>query len=123
MTNMGILEETIVKAKDFAETVGEKGGELFNVQKMKIEAARINSQLSKEYEALGRVVYESIINKTDLADGTSTFVDEIAAKKSALADVNSKIAEQKGMAVCSECKTANAADAAFCSKCGKAISK
>jgi len=120
---MGILEETIVKAKDFAETVGEKGGEMFNIQKMKIEAAKINSQLSKEYEALGRFVYENIVNDTEPTEGTSDFVDEIAAKKSALSEVNAKIAYQKGMIVCAECHAANLADAVYCAKCGKHISK
>ena len=115
---MGFFEDTFIKAKDVFETVGEKGGELLSVQKLKIEAAKAESQLSKNYATLGRVVYSNLKSGCDAGDGCDALVQAIDDDFATLETVKRQIADQKGMVVCSDCGDSNPNDALYCAKCG-----
>lgn len=118
---MGFFEDTFVKAKDMFETVGDKGSEILSVQKLKIEAAKLNSQICKNFETLGRVVYCNIQNGCEADDGTEGLVDSIDTQESALEYINKKIADEKGLVVCEGCGANNPVDSLYCSKCGSAL--
>ncbi len=115
---MGFIEDTFVKAKDVFTSVGEKGSELLSVQKLKIEAAKKESQLSKNYATLGRVVYSNLKNGCEAGDGCAALVQTIDDNLAALTAIRKQIADQKGMVLCPECGDSNPNDSVYCSKCG-----
>lgn len=121
---MGILEDTAVKAKDAFDVVAKKTGEVWSAQKIKYNLASVNSQLSKDYETLGRLCFETLNG-----DGACLSDNEEAAElKSSIEEKLEKINEyeaqleaQKKVVICPDCGTKCAADAVFCSKCGKRL--
>lgn len=120
---MGFFEDSIVKAKDIINTAGEKGGEILSVQKLKIESAKIEAQIAKDFETLGRVVYSNVQSGVEPNDGISGIIETLTEKQAALASVNKKIADQKGFAICEACGKTNEIDAVFCSHCGASLHK
>lgn len=141
---MGIIEDTAVKAKDAFDVVAKKTGEVWSIQKLKYNIACINSQLSKDFETLGRMYFEQISAEDDGADKTAEAEnpaetaenadgepknDSIEELKAAIIEKKEKIKEleamldaQKKVLVCPVCLAKNSSDAAFCSKCGAKLS-
>ena len=118
---MGIFEETVVKAKEIADLTGKKAGEIINIQKMRVSAATLNSQISKLYEVLGRLAYEAAKNGADTAAQSAQTIAEIDEKREELSELKAKIAEARGKRVCHACRADNSADALFCDKCGQKL--
>ena len=121
---MGILEETAVKAKDAFDVVAKKTGEVWSVQKVKFNIASVNSQLSKDYETLGRICFETLKNGEAKLDEN----DDVAELKASIEDKLEKIKEyedqldaQKKVVICPDCGAKCPAEAVFCSKCGKRL--
>ena len=56
---MGLFENIVSNAKQAANVVGKKTGELVDTSKLKLQAVDLNSDIKRNYEALGRAVYES----------------------------------------------------------------
>lgn len=123
MVFMGVIEETVVKARDVIDTVGKKSGDFISLQKLKIDSAKINSLISKDYETLGRIVYTNMKNEAELDDGIDEIVASIKNHKRELAELEKQISENKGTYLCSGCGYANASNADFCCKCGSKLVK
>ena len=52
-------KQKILAAIEKANVVGKKTGELVDTSKLKLQAVDLNSDIKRNYEALGRAVYES----------------------------------------------------------------
>lgn len=115
---MGVFEDTVVKAKEVIDITGKKAGEVITVQKLKVNAASISSQMSKDYEAIGRLAYDGIKKGEQNSEAIDAIVREIDEKREQLSNIQAEIAQTKGGAFCAKCGAANAADSAFCAKCG-----
>lgn len=119
---MGIIEETAVKAKDAFDVVAKKTGEVLNVQKLKFNIASVNSQMSKDFETLGRLYFESIADSDDaVSEEVAQLKAAIIEKKAKIEEYEAEIEAQKKVVVCADCGAKNAADAVFCSTCGKKL--
>lgn len=121
---MGILEETAVKAKDAFDVVAKKTGEVWSAQKVKYNIASVNSQLSKDYETLGRICYEALGDenaKLGESEEVAELKASIAEKLEKIKDYEAQLDAAKKVAVCPDCGAKCAADAVFCSKCGKRL--
>lgn len=119
---MGVFEDTVIKAKDAFDVAAKKTEEVWSIQKLRFNISSIKSQLSKEYETLGRVYYDSIKNNCD--DDTETMehiINEIDDKKVQISELEKEIACQKRMIICCSCKTKNLSHAIYCCKCGSKI--
>ena len=92
---MGLFEETAVKAKDAFDAVAKKTNEVIGIQKLKISAARVESQMSKDYEILGRMFFDEKADDEDLGEAYKTVIDGIKESKEELAEINAQIDEQK----------------------------
>lgn len=114
---MGVLEDTVVKAKEVIDIAGKKADEVISMQKLKVSAARLHAQISKDYEALGRVVYHAKTSEADDA-GVAELLSALKEKHDQLNEIELKIAAAKGAVVCTSCRAVNSADAMYCSKCG-----
>lgn len=65
---MGLFEDVVINAKTAANAVGKKAGQLVDVSKLKISAAELNIEINKQYEALGKAVYDAKKADSDPAD-------------------------------------------------------
>ena len=113
---MGTFEDTVAKAKEVLDTAGQKTSNIINIQKLRVNLATANSQLSKLYEALGRLCFD-----TDTNDGPAIaeLKGKIEAKIVDIRDIEVKIATAKGDKVCETCYAKNVSDADYCNKCGQ----
>lgn len=118
---MGILEDVILGAKSAATTVGHKAGEIVDVSRLRLTAAEINKEIAKRYEALGRVVYDSRKDNTNIESLVSECVRSIDALYSRLDAVNARIAQLRNQRTCPTCNSVNDNSAVYCNRCGARI--
>ncbi len=118
---MGVLEDTVVKAKELLDITGEKVNEVLDVQKIKYNIARTNAELSKDFELLGRLTFSR--QKQDNVDeeAMKAVLEEIELLQDHLREYEAELAFAKGGTVCDACGAANPADSDFCRKCGKPL--
>ncbi len=115
---MGFFEDSIVKAKEVIDIAGKKTGEMISLQKLKVNASSLQYQISKDYEALGRLCYEARQNGEKNEDAISELIEEMDARKAELAELDRQIALAKGILICPACSARNAITAAYCNRCG-----
>ena len=118
---MGFIEDSVVKAKDAFDVAAKKTGDIISVQKLKVNVAMINSQISKNYEALGRLVYDAKKTGETCDEACDTLIEDINLKYDELADLEVKIAITKGKSFCPSCLSENEITAMFCNKCGEKL--
>lgn len=115
---MGVFEEVVINAKSAAATVGKKAERLVDISKLRVNATELNGEISKKYEALGRLVYDSVKANASPEGLVEEYVESIDALYQKLDDVNDKINSLRKKSACPVCGTQNAEDALFCSHCG-----
>ena len=115
---MGTFEETVAKAKEALDVAGKKTSAMINVQKLKVNLATAKSQLSKLYETLGRLCFES--GSCDDA-AIAELKGDIEAKIADVRDLEAKLATAKGEKICEACFVKNTATADYCNKCGQKL--
>lgn len=118
---MGVFEDTLVKAKELLDMTGDKVGEVIDTQKIKYNIARTNSELSKDYELLGRLYYSQLKKDNVDKEAIDGVIAEIELLKDNLRVYEIELTLSKGGCVCEECGSANGVDADFCAKCGKPL--
>lgn len=115
---MASFEDTVVKAKEMLDATGKKVNEVINVQKTKINIAKINSEIANDYEILGRLYYNGV-RKDDIdTDAVKAIMDEIDTQYDRLREMEAELAYAKGDMVCASCGAVNNSDSEFCRKCG-----
>ena len=115
---MGILDDVVINAKSAAEAVGKKAGQSMDVSKLRINAAELNSEISKRYQALGQYVYESC--REQLAGdgevvGKMAEIDELAAQYAA---VSKELGDKQNKVTCPGCGRQCSSSEAYCGTCG-----
>lgn len=120
---MGLLEDVVVNAKSAVSTVGKKAGQIVDISKLRLNAADLNSEISKRFEALGRVIYDA--KKTgnsadDLAGECIAAIDELYEQLDA---VNEQLSALRKKCICKGCGEENSQSAVYCSKCGRKLSE
>lgn len=118
---MGFFEETVVKAKDVFDVAAKKTNEIVEVQKLKINLAKVNSSVSKDFETLGRLAFEKISEGEDIPEEYKPIVESIKESMKQIDDIQSQIDEQKKGKICKECNTVNGETAQYCSNCGNKL--
>jgi len=112
------ISETV---RSTAETIGKKTVEVVDISKYKINAAEVNSEIKRRYEALGRIVYDAKTNGYLCDEIVEKNVKEIDVLYQRLNEINSKIAKIKNRVCCKNCGAINDKSSVYCSKCGKRI--
>ena len=115
---MGILDDVVINAKTAAEAVGKKAGQIVDVSKLRINAAELNAEISKRYEALGEYVYES--GRERLAEdaeavGKMAEIDELVNQRNT---VTKELVDKQNKVVCPVCGKQSPITAQYCSNCG-----
>ena len=113
---MGLLEDVVVNAKEAVNAVGKKAGQMVDISKLRLNAADLNNEISKRFEALGRVIYDSKKTENDSADLVNeciTAIDELSnswmqstirflpyAPELSVKNVELKIPQKPAIAIC-----------------------
>ena len=118
---MGLFEDTVVKAKDAFDAAAKKTNEVIGIQKLKIKASQINSQLSSDFETLGRLYFDEIKGSEEPNEDCKEIVESIKQKFVELKQVEEEIETQRKTKVCKNCNCKNPEEAEFCFKCGKKL--
>ncbi|MDD4807434.1 MULTISPECIES: zinc ribbon domain-containing protein [Caproicibacterium] len=115
---MGLFEDMVLNAKTAASAVGKKANQVVDISRLRLSAADLNNEISKRFEALGRVVYDARKSGTssdELVGECVLAIDELYEQLDA---VNEQLAAHRCRITCSACGQENPASAVYCSKCG-----
>lgn len=118
---MTTFEEVFCKAKEVATAAGRKALDVADLAKMKIKILDNEKAIDSTMEALGHLLYDSRVEGNELNEElVSELINQIKELEAANDDLRAQMDNTRGCKTC-ECGTANAEDAAYCSKCGKAL--
>lgn len=120
---MGFFEDSYISAKSLFDTAVKKAGDSIEIQKIRIEIAKLQSAITSDYSKLGELYYAELKGAQKDEEAVNTVVSEIELKKQKLEEQNVKLAEARNSIVCEKCGRANSYDARFCSGCGSEINK
>ena len=115
---MGTFDDLLIKAKDLASAAGSKAQNVAELTKLRLQAAQLRADLDANYLKLGEIIYELQKAGAENKDLIDMCIAELESQNIELDELNAKINEMKNEKVCSECMSANARDALFCSRCG-----
>lgn len=115
---MGVLEDVVINARSAAETVGKEAGRLVDISRLRFSAAEIQKEISRKYETLGRMVYDSRKPGNSVNLSFDEHIQAIDSLYQKLDEVNEKINVLRRKTVCPKCGFDNAEDSVFCSRCG-----
>lgn len=120
---MGILDDVVVNAKSAAEAVSRKAGQIVDVSKLHINAAELNSEISKRYQALGQYVYENVretVSGDAEAAGKMAELDELMVQHSA---VQKELNDKQNKILCPGCGKSCSTNSSYCSTCGTKLAE
>ncbi len=115
---MGVFEDVVLNAKSAATTVGKKAEWLVDISKLRMNAAELGGEIAKKYEALGRLVYDSVKANASAEGLVEEYVESIDVLNAKLDEINEKINVLRNKSACPVCGAQNAEDALFCCHCG-----
>lgn len=115
---MDIFDNAVNKAKEAFDVACKKTGEVVNVQKNKFDLATLESKKAKDFEALGKIYYESVKDSADNSPNVQELVEAIKIKNDKIEELRKDIRIAKNKRVCPNCSSEVDKDAAFCSSCG-----
>lgn len=117
---MADLNEILDKAKDLAQTAGEKSQELYQISKLKMEITQLKMKVDKNYNAIGKTVYEKTKAQEALPDFAAR-IEEIDLLKADIEEKKDIISSIKNTVRCASCGADVSEDDPFCPKCGAAM--
>ena len=115
---MAFFDETLGNAKKLYEMLESKTVTTVEVQKLKLKALKVDSELSKLYEKLGRLYAKELKFRDDLPEELSLIIEDVEKKRSEIETIKEQIAAFKGGVACGECGYLNDSNVDFCAKCG-----
>lgn len=118
---MTTFEEVVYKAKELASAAGRKAMDVADLAKLKLKILDNEKAIDSSMEALGHLLYDSRIEGAELNEElVAELIAQIQELEAANDDLRAQMDNTRGRKTCA-CGTANAEDAAYCSKCGKAL--
>lgn len=108
------------KAKFGFEVICKKTEDVVAVSKLKIEQAKVETRLSKNYQRLGKLYYNALTHGKDAdAAECEALTELITENRAELRRIKAEILEQTSKRKCEFCSALSDKDAEFCSKCGE----
>ena len=103
--------------------MSKEAGRIVDISMLRFNVADIQKEISTKYEALGKMVYESVKSGKSASAGFDEQIAEIDALFKKLEDVNEKLNALRHKAVCPRCGFLNDEKSLFCSRCGAKLSE
>lgn len=115
------FDDIFDKARTAMNIAAKKTNEVVEVSKLKLDAVKLNNEITALYEKLGRSVYQMKQEKYQDESLISSLCEEINELLKKLSELSESIAEKKNEIVCPTCGTINMKDNLYCFKCGTKI--
>jgi predicted phage tail protein len=101
-----------------AEEVEKKTREAVELSRLRMEKIQVRSDIRKNYESIGEMVYAEYRSREDNSDVIDIFKKEIDREYDRLNEITGRIRKLRNRAQCPACGAQNEIDAAYCSHCG-----
>ncbi len=88
---MDFLDDAVAKAKDIFDVAYKKTGEAVNTGKLKLEIATLENKMSKDFEALGRIYFDSIEAAEDLDFKTANLKAAVIEKQNKIKAIKEEL--------------------------------
>lgn len=115
---MEFLDNAVTKAKEVFDVACKKTGEAVTIQKQKFDIGTEENKVSKLYEKLGKIYFESFKDTQVENEEMSGLIEEIKEKNKKIELLKEEINTLKNKRVCPNCSTSIDKASVFCSKCG-----
>lgn len=116
-----IVEVVSKKTGEVVDVVAKKTEQTVEVQKIKGQIRTMERNNERDYQDIGKMLYEKYKNGEAIEDVYQELCEAIEAREDEIAKAKESVAEIKGLDVCPTCKAHVDIDAAFCPKCGAKI--
>ncbi|MBQ6380192.1 MAG: zinc ribbon domain-containing protein [Clostridia bacterium] len=117
---MADINQVIDKAKELAQTASEKSQEYYQISKCKFEIAQLKMKIEKNYNAIGKKVYDVKKAGEELPDFAAE-MEEIDLLKADIEEQKDIISSIKNTIRCNSCGADVSEDDPFCPKCGASM--
>jgi len=101
-----------------AEEVEKKTRETIELSRLRMEKIQVRSDIKKNYESIGELVYAEYRSHEDNGDVIEIFEKEIDREYDHLGEIAGRVRKLRNRAQCPACGAQNETDAAYCSHCG-----
>ena len=119
---MSFVDETVSTAKNLFDAASKKTADTVQIQKLRLAVARKKSELSREYEMLGRFYYGTKTGKVD--------EEQLALQEQTVEQVIGELEQRikafeaaKNITTCPACGQKNPNGAGFCNHCGTKLAE
>jgi len=121
---MTFFNELMKNVTEITETVTKKSSEVLGTQKLKMNKLALEGDIAEAYESLGRIYEKELENEKIIENAeVKELLEEIAAAKKAIAEIDDTLKKAKGLFHCAACGNDVARDSVFCPKCGAKLEK
>lgn len=118
---MGILEDTLVTLKSAAGVAVEKTEKIIDVSKLKINLSEKERKLSKCFEDLGKLAYNTSKDSDVNDEEQNKIIGQIDNLYEQIKSINDQIALSKNQIRCKRCGYDNDSNVFYCGKCGSLL--
>jgi len=118
---MAFFEDLSKKITDTVDVVGKKTGEAVEIQKLRSQISNLERNMDKNYNILGKMLYDGYQDGMELTDEAKALCEEITGSAVLIREYESEIAEIRGLRKCPNCDAAVGEDVNFCPRCGKKL--
>lgn len=94
-------------------------GDKVSEQKLRFRISSLKSDISKDYETLGRMYHDNLKNGTENGEEINNLIGSIEEKKRNIVELLEKIDASKNTLTCVKCGAKNPDNSIFCCKCGE----
>ncbi len=118
---MSLFDDVIVNAAAAVDTVGKLATDVVDRSRVRVSSAELKNKINKQFEMLGRYVYDTNLAGTTDNAVVGEYVREITVLINELKSLQDSLTADTGKIVCPRCCTKNATDSLFCRKCGASL--
>lgn len=115
---MSVLENLTKKVAETAKAAAKKSGDIVEVTKLSVSISTEEDKVEKEYANIGKIVYQSLENDTDVEEAVKECCERIKNYLKNIEGIKQKIQELKNVKTCANCKAELDMEVAYCPKCG-----
>ena len=115
------VNSALEKAKSALNTVAKGTEKAVSIQKKKFDLYSLEGKLNSEYEALGRVFYDSVVGGSANEDNINAAVEVIRNRLEEIEEAKEVLAKEKNQRLCPTCGESVDKKAVFCSYCGERL--
>ena len=115
---MATFEDLKKGISDVSETIAKKACEVVSVQKLKMKKSSLESDIRKDFVALGKLYFEKMGESGVIDDDALEYYQKITEAQESLEEIKAKIEKMSGEKVCKSCGNKTTLDTVYCPKCG-----